>query len=102
MRILPKPVAFLWDKGNLEKNLIKHSVTVQEAEELFSNEPFTLAVDAIHSFEGEKRFQALGKTKAGRKLFTAFTIRENKVRVISVRDMKRKEREVYERLEANT
>ena len=102
MRILPKPITFLWDKGNLDKNLIKHKVTIAEAEELFMNEPFTVAIDEVHSSQEEKRFQALGKTKANRKLFTAFTIRDNKIRIISVRDMKRKEREVYERLEANS
>lgn len=34
MRILPNPVAFQWDPGNIDKN-----VTVLETEELFTNEP---------------------------------------------------------------
>jgi len=102
MRILPKPITFLWDQGNLNKNLVKHKVTISEAEELFANEPFTVAEDSKHSTFQEKRFQALGKTKANRSLFAAFTIRDKKIRIISVRDMSKKEEAAYEKLEANS
>jgi len=101
MRSLPQPIKFDWDEGNISKNLIKHSVTVQEAEEVFSNELLTLLDDNMHSV-GETRFHAFGKTKSGRKLFAAFTIRNNKVRIISIRDMKRKERLNYEKLETDS
>ena len=43
----------------------------------------------------EKRFYALGRSGRGRLLFAAFTIRRNLIRVFSVRDMNRKEKEVY-------
>ncbi|MFI5271157.1 MAG: BrnT family toxin [Candidatus Saccharimonadales bacterium] len=102
MRILRLPASFIWDEGNLVKNLKKHKVTVQEAEELFTNEPFTAILDDKHSTKAEKRYQALGKTKNNRKLFTAFTVRDNKIRVISVRDMNRKEKSAYEKLETNS
>ncbi|TGN16809.1 BrnT family toxin [Leptospira ilyithenensis] len=42
------------------------------------------------------RFAALEITNSGRKLFSIFTIRKNKIRIISTRDMSRKERKVYE------
>lgn len=102
MRILPKPLSFQWDPGNTEKNLTKHSVSSQEAEEVFAAKPFITHQDIIHSSEKEQRFQGLGQTKSGRKLFVAFTIRERKIRVISIRDMKKKERISYERFEADT
>jgi hypothetical protein len=102
MRILPEPIAFQWDDGNIVKNFEKHSVTIQEAEETFSNEPFVTVEDIKHSTRVEKRFQALGQTKTGRKLFVAFTIRDKKIRVISIRDMKKKERTAYERLEKDS
>jgi len=102
MRVLPKPIAFLWDEGNLDKNLIKHNVTILEAEELFANEPFTVAEDNKHSTTHEKRFKALGKTKANRSLFTVFTIRDKKIRIISVRDMSKKEKAAYEKLEKHS
>ncbi len=102
MRILPKPVAFQWDQGNIDKNLIKHKVTIQEAEELFASQPFLVADDQRHSTTQELRYYGLGETKTGRTLFVAFTIRDKKIRVISIRDMKRKERTIYEQLETNS
>jgi uncharacterized DUF497 family protein len=102
MKILPSPLSFVWDEGNLLKNLEKHKVSVPEAEEMFINEPFTVSSDKIHSTLQEKRFQALGHTKANRKLFAAFTIRDRKIRIISIRDMSKKEKIAYEQLENNS
>ena len=102
MIILPEPLFFEWDKGNISKNYDKHKVTNQEAEELFSNEPFIISEDIEHSNEKENRFQALGKTKLGRLLFVSFTIRVEKVRVISMKDMNRKEEVTYESIEKNS
>ena len=102
MRVLPNPIAFQWDDGNIVKNFERHNVTVQEAEEMFSHELFVTVEDIKHSTHVEKRFQALGQTKTSRKLFVAFTIRDKKIRIISIRDMKRKEKAAYERLEKNS
>jgi uncharacterized DUF497 family protein len=82
------------DEGNLDKNWIKHQVSNSECEEIFFNLPLLLADDTQHSQE-EKRYFVLGQTNANRRLFIAFTIRENKIRVISAREMSKKEREVY-------
>lgn len=102
MEILPEPIAFEWDKGNLFKNLHKHDVTYQEAEEMFSSDPLIVTGDKEHSLPRERRYWALGKTKSSRKLFAAFTIRNNKIRVISVRDMTEVEEDVYEEFEKNS
>jgi uncharacterized DUF497 family protein len=83
MQILPDPILFQWDSGNVDKNLKKHNVSIQEAEEFFVNEPLITDEDTQHSTSTEKRFYALGQTKANRKLFVAFTIRDKKIRVIS-------------------
>jgi uncharacterized DUF497 family protein len=85
---------FEWDEGNRTKNWIKHQVSTSECEELFFNLPLLFANDAQHSQE-EKRFYVLGQTNAERRLFISFTIRKNKIRVISARDMSRKERQIY-------
>ncbi len=97
MKILPKPIAFEWDKVNIDKNLIKHSVTNQETEEIFCNKPLLLNEDKEHS-EQERRYQALGKTNKNRLLFVSFTIRSQKVRLIAVRNMNMKERRIYEKI----
>jgi len=102
MDILPEPTAFDWDRGNIDKNLKKHDVTPQEAEEVFSNEPLVLASDIKHSTSKGRRFFALGKTKTGRRLFVAFMIRGNKIRVISIRDMTKAEGDAYENYEENS
>lgn len=86
---------FDWDKGNLLKNWEKHGVTVAECEQLFFNLPMVAAEDEEHS-TGETRYFAIGKTDAGRFLFVVFTVRVKMIRVISARDMNRKERRVYE------
>lgn len=85
---------FEWDKGNEQKNT-KHGVTPAEAEQVFLNEPIVVLDDLKHS-NAEPRFHALGQTSDGRRLHVTFTIRTNRIRVISARDMHRKERVIYE------
>ena len=96
MEILPEPISFEWDKGNIDKNFKKHTVTNQEAEEIFVNEPIFLFEDEKHSSSIEKRNMIWGTTKKGRRLTIIYTIRNNKVRIISARDLNRKERREYE------
>jgi len=72
-----------------------HEVSPSKSEEIFFNRPLVVAKDRKHS-EKEKRFYALGHTDAGRRLFVVFMVRRDKIRVISARDMSRKERKVYE------
>lgn len=95
MRILPDPVTFVWDKGNIDKNLKKHGVTNKEAEEILENKPIFIFEDVKHSLV-EKRYMIWGITDKGRKLSVFFTIRHDLVRIISVRDMHKKERRAYE------
>ena len=92
--LLDKCSGFEWDKGNSIKNWIRHRVTRGECEQVFFNEPLLVFDDRRHSKE-EQRWFLLGKTDADRPLFVVFTIRENLIRVISARDMNKKEREIY-------
>ena len=43
----------------------------------------------------EVRYHALGQTDAGRRLFVVVTVREGRLRVVTARDMGKKERKVY-------
>ena len=85
---------FDWDEGNSEKNWIRHQVARSECEQVFFNEPLIVAEDPKHS-QTEKRWFVLGKTDTERLLFIVLTIRSNLIRVISARDMNKKEKEVY-------
>ncbi|NOR76595.1 MAG: BrnT family toxin [Draconibacterium sp.] len=85
---------FEWDKGNSEKNWIRHKVMQGECEQVFFNEPIIVLNDVTHS-QTENRWFLLGKTDTERLLFIVFTIRGNSIRVISARDMNKKERKNY-------
>lgn len=87
---------FQWDEDNADKNWDSHRVLRTEAEQVFFNRPVFVAPDHGHSRQ-EPRYAALGRTDNGRRLLVVFTVRETVVRVISVRDMSRKERAIYAR-----
>ncbi len=87
-------VGFEWDAGNWSKSELKHGVAVAEAQEVLLNDPLC-QVDARHSGD-EQRYVALEVTNEGRRLFVSFTVRHNRVRVISARPMSKKERAIHE------
>jgi uncharacterized protein len=89
---------FDWDEGNDRKSAEKHSVSKPEAEQIFFNEPLLVVPDGRHS-GSEIRIHALGVTDNGRKLHVTFTLRQadTLIRVVSARDMSRKERAHYEK-----
>ena len=93
---LSKVVGFDWDDGNERKN-DRHEVSATEAEQVFFNVPLLLLDDTRHS-ESEVRYHALGKTVEARRIHLSFTLRDDAtlIRVISARDMSRKERKIYE------
>ena len=91
-----KITGFNWDDGNARKN-DKHGVSMAEAEQVFFNAPLLLLEDSAHS-QQEPRLHALGKTDEGRALHMTFTLRQSNtlIRVISARNMHKKERAIYE------
>ena len=96
--ILDKCTGFDWDQYNSYKNWSKHNVSTSECEEIFFNQPLVISNDIRHS-GSERRFYSLGKTDRNRKIFIAFTVRENLIRVISARNMTSTEKRKYKRYE---
>lgn len=92
-----KIFGFGWDDGNIDKNWEKHEVMFWESEEIFSNEPILIQSDDKHSNPAEIRYYALGRTNQKRPLFISFTIRKNRIRIISARPMSRKEKNIYQK-----
>ena len=90
-----KFAGFQWDQGNSNKNLLKHHVEDWECEQVFFNEPLLVLDDPKHSLV-EKRWAAFGRTDGGRLLVVIFTKRDKLLRVISAREMNRKEILFYE------
>jgi uncharacterized DUF497 family protein len=86
------------DDANATKIWERHAVTPSECEQVLLGRPLVTAPD-IHHSRHEARYYALGRTGLGRRLFVVFTIRGDLVRVISARDMSRRERKVFRRAE---
>lgn len=95
MVVLPKPHSFQWDEGNRDKNFFTHGVTNQECEEVFFDEQKKILKTPLRT-DKEERYIVVGKTQAGRLLFVVFTLRGEEIRVISARDINKKERRFYE------
>jgi len=96
VKILDKSVEFEWDKGNSDKNWLKHKVTNKESEESFFDKHKIIYKDLFHSNK-EKRYILLGRAKNYKLLYTVFTIRNEKVRIISSRKTDKKEEKIYEK-----
>jgi len=94
---------FDWDQGNSRKNVEKHEVYQSEAEQIFFNEPLLVLEDSKHS-QKEALYHAMGETDDARLLHITFTLRGSVtlIRVISARDMHRKERAIYEQFKKDT
>jgi hypothetical protein len=95
---------FDWDEGNARKSADKHDVSQPEAEQAFLNRPLLVSPDTLHS-QQEPRYHALGTTDNKRRLHLTFTVRSGAagrfIRIISARDMHRKERAKYEQTKKN-
>jgi uncharacterized DUF497 family protein len=91
-----KVIGFDWDVGNARKN-DRHDVAHAEAEQVFIDAHNVMSADIKHS-SSEQRFHVLGVTADARLLHVTFTFREANtlIRIISVRDMSRAERKIYE------
>ncbi|MBL8089277.1 MAG: BrnT family toxin [Anaerolineales bacterium] len=87
-------MVFEWDENKAQSNLQKHSVTFEEAAEVFFD-PFYQTGDASVD-EGEERDFIIGYTFSQRLLLAVYTERNDRTRIISARLATRAERKVYE------
>jgi uncharacterized protein len=94
--ILGEFTGFDWDEGNRGKNWRLHDVSDTECEQIFFNQPLLTLPDEEHA-DGEARYLALGRTDRGRRLAVIFTSRRDRLRVISAREMTKRERTLYPR-----
>lgn len=92
-KILESIKGFQWDSANIS-HIAKHDVVQKEAEDVFFDSENVLNEDLEHS-KVEHRFLVIGKTKDKRILYQIFTIREDKIRIISSRDINKRELTLY-------
>lgn len=100
MKVWQQPTQFDWDDGNSAKNR-SHGLEISEIEEVFLSERKLLAVDYKHS-QAESRYILLACNRQGRWLYVVFTLRQDKIRVISARYMHQKEVSRYEKALKNS
>ena len=86
---------FEWDPEKARDSETKHGVSFVEASEVFADALSSTAPDPDHSLE-EERFVIFGRTLGDRHLVVAFTERGGRLRIISARQMTRRERQAYE------
>ena len=88
-------IEFEWDPTKATRNLRKHGVAFREAAMVFGD-PFGITVyDPDHS-EQEDRFITIGWSAAGRLLIVAHPDRGARIRILSARQLGRRERREYE------
>ncbi|MCL4393095.1 BrnT family toxin [Patescibacteria group bacterium] len=95
IKIFNDDILFEWDEGNIIKNVKKHNITNEESESVFFDTNKIIYKDTPHS-NNEIRYIILGKSKFNKLLFTVFTERNRKIRIISTRIANKKEVNFYE------
>jgi len=86
---------FDWDETKAKTNLSKHGVSFDEAMTTFDDPFYVDFYDPDHS-DDEERYIMIGQSKNNRLLVLSYTERENRARLISVREATRSEKNAYE------
>jgi uncharacterized DUF497 family protein len=89
-------LVFEWDSDKARGNIVRHSVTFEEATTVFGDLLSMTIPDPLHSHIGEERFVTIGVSHRGRLLVVVHRDRGDRVRIISARKATRRERVEYE------
>ena len=90
--------AIIWLPDIIEKLDVKHSVLVEEVEEVFEFGAH-FRKGPTGNQPGEDLYKAYGQTSSGRYLFVVFIYKRNrKALILSARDMTERERRLYQRV----
>ena len=97
----PPPFEVSWDPLKAEANITKHGVTFAQATTVLLDPSAVTVFDAAHS-QDEERWFTLGTSSEGKLLAVSHTYHQPeasappKVRIISAREVTRRERQQYE------
>ncbi len=86
---------FEWDENKAESNFLKHDITFEEAVTVFADPYLLFTEDSKHS-QQEEREWAIGEAENGSLIVIIFTMRDDKIRIISARKATKTERKRYE------
>jgi len=83
---------YVWDPRKARQNHIKHGIHFSELEPVFEDE-WALQSDEV--VNGEERSILVGMDGQGRMLVVAYTMDEDKIRIISARKADKEEQTLY-------
>ncbi len=86
---------FEWSKEKAAGNLKKHGVSFEEAETVWNDYFYIDFFDNAHSVE-ENRLIIVGESDKNRLLIVSYAERNDRIRIISARELTPKERRDYE------
>jgi uncharacterized protein len=86
---------FEWDDLKAKSNALKHGITFEEAVTVFADPYLLFTQDSQHS-EGEEREWAIGAAENGSIMVVIFTMRDERIRIISARAATKREYKKYE------
>ena len=86
---------FDWDDDKAEINIVRHGISFLEAASVFDDDLSITFLDPDHSID-EERLIIIGHSNRGRLLFVSHTDRNRRPRIISAREVTRRERKGYE------
>jgi uncharacterized protein len=86
---------FEWDPQKAGKNMRKHGVAFTEAATVFGDSLSVTVSDPDHSIE-EERWIIVGQSYRHRSLIVSFVQREDRIRIISARELTHAERGAYD------
>ena len=92
---LGKRPATEWDAGNSSKSQAKHGFSIADVDSLL-DAPVLFAGRVVEPTHEEPRYLLLGVTADGRSAALVFARRGEKLRPISCRAMRKKEKEAYD------
>jgi uncharacterized DUF497 family protein len=86
---------FTWDFAKAAANLSRHGVPFSDAATVFRNPLAKVLPDPTHS-EHEVRSLIIGHSAGGRLLLVVFTETDDRIRILSAREVSARERREYE------
>lgn len=86
---------FEWDENKAESNFLKHGIQFEEAVTVFADPYLMFTADSSHS-QGEQREWAIGEAENGSIVVVIFTMRGERIRIISARKATKRECKQYE------
>ena len=90
---MQEAVGFEWDERKARANLRKHRVDFADAATIFGDER---AVTVAEDDPEEERYATIGIDALARVLVVVYTMRGDRIRIISARRATKREREHYE------